>query len=253
MTDNRINASSEIFDRKNHFLLVVDSDAYNLFYTSSLLKRFDYKPIIARSAREAIQVATASVPALIITSLGLSDMRGAELIKKIRQNPATAQVPIITIERRRRLSGEKGSVDVCDDNDLNRPVSPESLHRAVQAAVEKTPRANIRMKTLLTVKISNMPFDCPAGVCPVTLSERGIFLPTVKPAAVDTRVSLQIALYGQNITLDSVVIYSYPRTKRSDHEPGMALEFVQIAPKDQELIRNYIHHEITRHITPGNA
>lgn len=253
MIEDGINDSSEIFDRKNHFLLVVDSDAENLFYTSSLLKRFDYKPVIAKSAREALQVAASCVPALIITALGLSDMRGVELIKHIRRNPATAHIPVITIERRRRQSVERDSADVCADSNINRPVSPEALHRAVQNAVETTPRANIRIRTLLSVKVNNIPFDCPTGDCTATLSERGVFLPTLQPVAVDTRVSLQIQIYEQSIPIESVVLYSYPPVRQQDHEPGMTLEFVQIEPKYLELIRHYIRDEITRHITPGNA
>jgi two-component system cell cycle response regulator DivK len=253
MAEGRLNDSSEKFDRKNDFLLVVDSEAYNLFYTSALLKRFDYKPIIARSAKEALQVAHASVPALIITSLGLSDMRGAELIKQIKQNPATASVPIITLERRRRRSVEGGIVDISVDKNLTRPVSPETLHWAVQVAVEKTPRKTIRIQTPLNLKVNEIPFEYPAGICTATLSERGVFLPTEKPATVDTRVSLQISLYGQTIESDAIVIYSYPLERKQDHEPGMGLEFVEIKPKNQEIIRQYIHDEVTRHITPGNA
>ncbi len=254
MSEGTLNASSERFDRKNDFLLVVDSEAYNLFYTSALLKRFDYKPILAKSAREALQVTKASVPALIITSLGLPDMRGAELIKQIRQNPTTASVPIITLERRRRQSGEGLSAGLMSaDNNLTRPISPETLHRAVQAAVEKTPRANIRIQTPLTLRVNDRPFEYPAGACTATLSERGIFLPSEKPDAVDTRVFLKIYIYGQTIAIESVVIYRYAQGGRPDHAPGMALEFVQITPKDRELIRQYIHNEVTRHIAPGNA
>lgn len=253
MAEGRLNASSERFDRKNDFLLVVDSEAYNLFYTAALLRRFDYKPIVARSAKEALQVAAAAVPALIITSLGLSDMRGTELIKQIRQNPSTEKVPIITLDRRRRRSFEGQGVDGTVGKSLARPVSPETLHWAVQVAVEKTPREKIRIKTPLTLKVNNIPFAYPAGICTATLSERGVFLPTEKPAVVDTRVSLQLSLSGQTITIDAVIIYSYPPERRQEHEPGMGLEFVKITPQDQELIRQYIHDEVLLHITPGNS
>jgi len=119
--------------------------------------------------------------------------------------------------------------------------------------LRKHPAQTFALKTARVREDRQHVVRLPRRRLPCTLSVRGIFLPTLKPAAVSTRVSLQISLDGQNVSVGAVVIHSWPRATRSRQETGMVLEFVEITPQDQERIRCYIHREITRHIAPGNA
>ena len=80
-----------------------------------------------------------------------------------------------------------------------------------------------------------------------------MFLRTWSPAALNTRLSLQIDLNGRIVPLEAAVLYSDRTGMGQDHEPGMGLGFVRIEPKDQECIRQFIMHEVMRGITPGAA
>jgi len=244
---------SDLMDRRNRFLLVVDSDSNNLLYTSMLLKRFDYHTYTTRTAREALEMARVAVPSLIITALDLKDMHGLELMQHVKKNPSTADVPFIALRKAGEPIGETQSADVRAAEYLDQPVSAELLYRAVQAAVEAKPRSHIRIRTLQPVKVDDMPINDFEGVCTTELSERGMFLRTKSPAAVNTRLSIQIYLYGQIIVVEAVVIYSDGAGAGPYREPGMGLQFVRIAPKDQELIRQFIRNEVMRGIGPGNA
>jgi hypothetical protein len=75
---------------------------------------------------------------------------------------------------------------------LRKPVDTEALFRAVQAAMEKTPRRNIRIAAYLPAVLED---GGPAaeGVVSV-LSEYGMFFRTLEPRALHARVPVSISL-----------------------------------------------------------
>jgi CheY-like chemotaxis protein len=251
MTKARTGSASDRSSRGSHFLLIVDSDVQSLFTTSTLLQRFEYQTYTASTGGEALAVAAVKVPSLVITSLDLSDMDGVELMQHLKNDPRTADVPFITLVKQGDLVEETrgflhGAVDC-----LTLPVSAELLFRAVQAVAEKTPRMNMRIRTMQPVKVGNMPIDDAEGAYTLDLSEHGMFLRTWSPAALNTRLLLQIDLNGRIVPLEAAVIYCDRTGRGQYHEPGMGLGFVRIEPKDRECIRQFIMHEVMRGIAPG--
>jgi len=250
MAKSKGTAASNVSDRNSRYLLIVDGDTNTLLYTSMLLRRFDYHIYTTKTAKEAIETAMGAVPALILTSLDLEDMHGLDLMRQLRKNARIAAVPFITLRTPGDVLGERQSVELGATYCLELPLSAELLYRAVQAAVESTPRASIRIRTLLPVKMDNKTIAGIEGAYTSMLSERGMFLRTRSLAAANTRLSFQINLYGQVIAAEAVVLYSDQAGGGPHHGPGMGLEFVRIAPKDQELIRRFIRNEVTQDIAP---
>lgn len=240
-------------DQKSRFLLVVDSDPNSLYSTSMLLQRFSYKTVSAATAREALTIAAVKVPALVVTALGLKDMSGLDLAQQFRQRSGTSGVPFLALRKPDDLLGEQECLDQGVACCLTRPVSAEDLYRAVQTAVEKTPRKHIRLRTLLPVQACKNPDACLDNACATDLSERGMFVRTEKPASAKTQLSCALHLYGQVIEVDASVLYSYRKNGGTFPEPGMGVEFIRIAPKDQELIRRFIRNEVTRGIAPQHV
>ncbi len=250
MAESRRTAGPNVSDRNSRYLLIVDGDTNTLLHTSMLLRRFDYHIYTAKTAREAIETAMGAVPALIITSLDLADMHGLDLMRQLRKNVRIAAVPFITLRTQGDVLGERQSAELGATYCLELPLSAELLYRAVQAAVETTPRASIRIRTLLPVKMDNKTIAGIEGAYTSMLSERGMFLRTRLLAAANTRLSFQINLYGQVIAAEAVVLYNDQKGGGPHHGPGMGLEFVRIAPKDQDLIRRFIRNEVTQDIAP---
>jgi len=253
MVELKTSPVSDTANRKRRLIMVVDSDADNLVYTSTILKRFDYPTDTAKTAKEALDRAAATAPSLIITALGLNDMHGLDLMRNLKKDPGTAAVPVIALRRQGDLQGEKCSLELGACDCLYQPVAPEKLYLAVQSATETRPRKNIRLKTTMPVKVDGLPVTDSKSTYASDLSERGMFLQCAEPAAVNTRLSLQIDLNGHSIPVQAAVVYSYRTPGGSYLQPGMGLEFNRIAPNDQELIRRYVRNEITRGIAPGNA
>ena len=250
MAESRRDIPTETPERHSRFLLVVDSDANDLFYLSMLLQRFEYNIGTATNAAEALRMAAVAAPSLLITALALSDMSGLELVRRLRQEPRTAAAPVLINATERTQETERlcrqAGVAAC----LYHPVTAEGLYQAVQAAIEPTPRQNIRIHTMLSVTVNGKPLDCVEGECASVLSEHGMYVRTLQPYSKNMRLPVQIVIKGRSIPVETVVLYSHKFGEGPFKEPGMGLKFVRVEPGDQELIRQFIREEVLRGI-PG--
>ena len=94
----------------------------NLIATT--LKAHDYKHIIAKNGEEAIRQASTCNPDIVLLDLGLPDMDGVEVIKKIR---TWSNMPIIVISARSEDSDKIEALDNGADDYLTKPFSVEEL------------------------------------------------------------------------------------------------------------------------------
>jgi len=240
-------------DRGTGYVLVVDSDADSLVFMSRLLQRLKYHICSAKTAEEAIEMATVAMPSLVVTDMSLSGMNGFELIQQLKQDPRTTGIPVIIktgpltpkLEQMCRQAGAEACVE--------KPVQADELYRKVQAAIEPKPRSHIRIRTRLPVYVNNKPLDAEAGECVSMLSAHGMFIRTLRPMPVRTILPVQITLPGQTVSADAKVVYSNMFGQGAHGEPGMGLFFVDISEKDQDHIRQYISSEVTKGIAPGRS
>jgi len=94
----------------------------NLIATT--LKTHDYKYILAKTGDEAIMQASTCSPDVIFLDLGLPDMDGVEVIKKVRE---WSNMPIIVISARSEDDDKIEALDAGADDYLTKPFSVEEL------------------------------------------------------------------------------------------------------------------------------
>ena len=105
-------------------ILVVEDDRpiRNLIITT--LKTHDYKYLAAENGSSAILEASSHNPDIVLLDLGLPDIEGVEVIKKIR---TWSNMPIIVISARTEDSDKIGALDAGADDYLTKPFSVDEL------------------------------------------------------------------------------------------------------------------------------
>ncbi len=105
-------------------ILVVEDDRPVRNLITTTLKAHDYRYIQAENGETAILEATSHNPDVILLDLGLPDMDGVEIIRKIR---TWSNVPIIVISARSEDSDKIEALDAGADDYLTKPFSVEEL------------------------------------------------------------------------------------------------------------------------------
>ena len=105
-------------------VLVVEDDipVQNLITTT--LRAHDYRFLTAGTAEEAIMETASHNPEIVLLDLGLPDMDGVEVIRRIR---TWSNVPIIVISARSEDTDKIDALDAGADDYLTKPFSVEEL------------------------------------------------------------------------------------------------------------------------------
>lgn len=105
-------------------ILTVEDDrpVRNLIVTT--LKTHDYKYLTAENGNEAVMEAASHNPDIILLDLGLPDMDGIEVIKRIR---TWSNMPIIVISARSEDTDKIEALDAGADDYITKPFSVEEL------------------------------------------------------------------------------------------------------------------------------
>ena len=116
----------------NKCILIVDDEAHMLRVTELSLQRGGFRLLIARNGREALDVARAALPDLIVMDVLMPEIDGLNALRQLKQDPATAAIPVIMLTARghvmtRHEAGEFGAALF-----LTKPFSPTHLLREVQ-------------------------------------------------------------------------------------------------------------------------
>ena len=115
-------------------ILVVEDDRAIRNLITTTLETHDYKYHVAENGETAILEAVMSNPDIIILDLGLPDMDGVDIIKKIR---TWSSLPIIVVSAR---SDDKDKIEALDcgaDDYLTKPFSVEELLARLRVSLRR--------------------------------------------------------------------------------------------------------------------
>lgn len=111
-------------------ILVVDDDANNLELARKILQAGAYEVLVARDGLEAVAVADASRPDLILLDLSLPMLSGWNAVQRIRQQ-VSQTVPIIAVTAH-AMSGDREQALAAGCTDyLAKPYKPAELRAKI--------------------------------------------------------------------------------------------------------------------------
>ena len=108
----------------NLLVLVVEDDAPVRNLISTTLKTRGYECLIAQNGESAVMEASSHNPDVVLLDLGLPDIDGVDVIKKIR---TWSEMPIIVISARAEDKDKIDALDAGADDYLTKPFSVEEL------------------------------------------------------------------------------------------------------------------------------
>ena len=119
----------------NKKILVVEDDAPIQNLLRLLLIHEEYGVISTASGKEAVMLAASENPCLVLLDLGLPDLDGMNVIKKIRE---WSKLPIIVISARDQESEKIDALDAGADDYMQKPFSAKELSARIRAALRRT-------------------------------------------------------------------------------------------------------------------
>lgn len=235
--------------RKKRFVLVVDNSRRDANYTAMLLQNFGYNSSVVGSGEEALQFIAITAPALAVTELVLPGMNGLDLFERVVRNPSMAAIPVIIQTRIEDVATEDRCRRAGCAGCLNKPVQAIELYRAVQQAIEPTPRLSIRVPVFFPATIDGK-FSGTEFV--TELSDGGLYVRSHEPRPVGSKHTVALLLDDRVVRVDAVVLYAYRLENGSRKEPGMGMKFLNLSPVDKDVIQAYIREQVSPGITPDD-
>jgi len=122
-------------------ILVADDESHILHVVSLKLKNAGYRVLTARDGQEALEMAQQEKPDLLITDYHMPQLSGIELCRKLKQDPATTNIPAIM------LTARGYSLEPADTEQsgilrmLSKPFSPRHLLDTVNEVLQSTTAA----------------------------------------------------------------------------------------------------------------
>jgi len=117
-------------------ILVADDETHILHVVSLKLRNAGFRVITARDGQEALEMAQAQHPDLLITDYHMPQLSGLELCQRLKQDARTSDIPAIMLTARGyhlepRDTEESGILRM-----LSKPFSPRHLLLTVNEVLE---------------------------------------------------------------------------------------------------------------------
>lgn len=117
-------------------ILVADDESHILSVVSLKLRNAGYNVLTASDGQEALDVAMAELPSLLITDYHMPGLSGLELCKRLKQNDATARIPAIMLTARGYNLDPEDTAESGILRMLSKPFSPRELLTTVNELLE---------------------------------------------------------------------------------------------------------------------
>lgn len=118
-------------------ILAVEDDAPVRNLIATTLKAHNYNYLTAENGQSAILQVTSHNPEVMLLDLGLPDMDGVDLIKKIR---TWSEMPIIVVSARQDEADKISALDAGADDYLTKPFSVDELLARIRVVQRRLQR-----------------------------------------------------------------------------------------------------------------
>ena len=116
-------------------VLVVDDEAVNLRLLDALLAPEGYTVLCARSGGEALALAAAHAPDLIVLDVMMPAMDGLAATRLLRRDPVTAAIPVIALTALAMKEDQERSFAAGCDGYIAKPLRYQQLYALIDSVL----------------------------------------------------------------------------------------------------------------------
>lgn len=118
-------------------VLVVEDDRDIAEMVELYLKADGYRTEWARDGKRALELWRAATPDLVLLDVGLPEIDGLEVLRRIRADPAGHEIPVLMLTARTEEIDELLGLNLGADDYITKPFSPRSLLARIKAALRR--------------------------------------------------------------------------------------------------------------------
>ena len=196
---------------KSVVVLIIDDELQMRRLLRIMLEAHNYIVFEAKSGQEGLNQAAQCRPEIVILDLGLPDLDGVTVLKRLRE---WSQVPVVFLSVRDSESDKVAALDAGADDYVTKPFSPRELVARVKALLRRADPGAPSDKPIEigVLRIDPAAYRVTRGGKPVpmsTLEFRLLYFLAARPNRVFTRDQLLDGVWGTErfVTPRSVDVY----------------------------------------------
>jgi CheY-like chemotaxis protein len=105
-----------------HVILVVEDNERNLKLLRDVLEYAGYEVCAARTAEDGIALAVSKPPDLVLMDLQLPGIDGVEALRRLRQSPRTAGIPVVAVTAQAMKQDRERALAAGFDGYVEKPI-----------------------------------------------------------------------------------------------------------------------------------
>jgi two-component system cell cycle response regulator DivK len=113
-------------------ILVVEDNERNLKLVRDVLQYAGYQVVEARTGEQGVELAQQSPPNLVLMDLQLPGIDGTEALRRLRESPLTAKVPVVAVTALAMKDDRSRVLHAGFDGYLEKPISVRFLSQQVR-------------------------------------------------------------------------------------------------------------------------
>lgn len=117
-------------------ILLVDDVSTNLKCVDLILKN-EYKLTMVKSGSEALDCLNNVNPDLVLLDIYMQDMDGYEVMQRMKENPRTADIPVILLTADAGEDSRKRGIALGAIDFITKPFEPQVLLERIEAVWKK--------------------------------------------------------------------------------------------------------------------
>jgi pilus assembly protein CpaE len=113
-------------------ILIIDDDPETIEFLTLILTRSGYRVLAARDGMEALTMAHAEKPDMVVLDIMMPGLDGYEVARSLRRHPDTALIPIMMFTAKTQVEDKLAGYEAGVDIYLTKPVHPVELQANIK-------------------------------------------------------------------------------------------------------------------------